>query len=49
MARAGLFVVLLGLAACGGIDFGDRPGPDVSKQLGPLTKPPADVLTGKAR
>ena len=28
------------LANCSGIDFGDRPGRDVSKETGPLTIPP---------
>lgn len=49
MRRAGVVVMVLALAGCGGIDFGDNPGPDVRKQTGPLTTPPADVLSGKAR
>ena len=54
MRTAGItatLVALLGLAACGngGIDFGDNPGPDVRKQVGPLTVPPPGVLSGKAR
>lgn len=37
------------LSACNGIDFGGQPGPDVRKQTGPLTTPPPDVVSGKAR
>ncbi len=33
----------LALAACSGIDLGDNPGPDVSKQVGPLTALPAHL------
>ena len=49
MIRTTVFAALLGLAACGGIDFGDSPGPDVRKQTGPLTVPPPDVVSGRAR
>ena len=52
MRTAGIttaLAALLGLAACGGIDFGDNPGPDVQKQLGPLTVPPPGVVSGRAR
>jgi len=38
--------VLLALTACSGIDFGDNPGPDVSKQVGPLTALPAHLRDG---
>ncbi len=31
----------LTLAGCNGIDLGDNPSPDVAKQNGPLTQPPA--------
>ena len=38
--RRAALAVLLALSGCSGIDFGDRPGPDVRKQSGPLTVPP---------
>ena len=38
--RTILFVMLLGLTSCSGLYLGDNPGPDVSKQTGPLTTPP---------
>ncbi len=42
--RAVVFAgVSLVLAACSGIDLGDNPGPDVSKQVGPLTALPAHL------
>ena len=31
------------LAGCSGIDLRNNPGPDVSKETGPLTVPPALV------
>jgi hypothetical protein len=37
---------LLVLASCSGIDFGDRPGPDVAKETGPLTVLPAHLKDG---
>ena len=37
---------LLAAAACNGIDLGDNPGPDVSKQVGPLTALPAHLRNG---
>ncbi len=37
---------LLAMAACSGIDLGDNPGPDVSKQVGPLTALPAHLRDG---
>jgi hypothetical protein len=36
-----LAVAMLGLAGCSGLYLGDNPRPDVSKQTGPLTTPPA--------
>lgn len=39
-------MALLAIAACRAIDFGDRPGPDVRKQDGPLTAPPAHLQQG---
>ncbi len=45
MIRCALIAALLGLSACSGLDFGDNPWPDVSKQRGPLTALPADVRT----
>ncbi len=36
-----LFVaIVLCLAGCSGLYLGDNPGPDVSKERGPLTRPP---------
>ncbi len=40
MRRGGAFAVLLALSGCNGLYFGDNPGPDVRKQIGPLTVPP---------
>ena len=36
----GLIVAALALAGCTRLYLGDNPGPDVSKQTGPLTRPP---------
>ncbi len=41
--RAGLVAALLALAGCSDIDFHDNPGRAVSRQVGPLTVPPADL------
>ncbi len=46
MIRAVAVVMLLALGACNGIDLGLNPGPDVRKDHGPLTVPPAGVLRG---
>ena len=50
MIRTGLTVLcataLLALAACGGLNLGDNPGPDVPKQTGPLTALPAHLRDG---
>ena len=35
-----LVAMLLGLSGCNGLYLGDNPGPDVSKERGPLTTPP---------
>jgi hypothetical protein len=39
-------VLCLMLASCGGINLGDNPGPDVPKQAGPLSVPPAHLNDG---
>ncbi len=39
---------LLATTACNGIDLGDNPGPDVSKQVGPLTALPAHLRDGSS-
>ena len=36
----------LALAGCSGIDLGDNPSRDVSKQVGPLTALPAHLREG---
>lgn len=48
MRLAGLTLVLA-LCGCNGIDTGFNPGPDVRKEVGPLTVPPPDVLRGRAK
>lgn len=47
--RAAAAAVLLSLAGCNGLYFGDNPGPDVRKERGPLTVPPRLVPDGPAR
>ena len=47
--RGGAFAVLLFLTGCGGLYFGDNPGPDVRKETGPLTVPPRPVRDGTAQ
>ena len=37
---------ILSLAACSGIDLGDNPGREVSKETGPLTVPPPHLKDG---
>ena len=32
-------------AGCSGLNLGDNPGPDVAKQVGPLTRPPDHLRT----
>lgn len=44
--RAAALAGLLALTACSGIDFGDRPGRDVSKETGPLTNLPPHLKNG---
>ncbi|MGI4799059.1 MAG: hypothetical protein ACRYF2_07890 [Janthinobacterium lividum] len=46
MIRVVAIALLLATSACGGFDTGLNPGPDVSKQQGPLTTPPAAVVRG---
>ena len=46
MIRVVAIALLLATSACGGFDTGLNPGPDVSKQQGPLTAPPAAVVSG---
>ena len=46
VTRAVLLASLLVLAACSGLDFGDRPGHDVGKETGPLTALPAHLKDG---
>lgn len=46
MIRVVAIALLLATSACGGFDTGLNPGPDVSKQQGPLTTPPAGVVNG---
>jgi hypothetical protein len=48
MMRAVALVLLLAVSACNGIDTGLNPRPDVRKEQGPLTVPPAGVLRGTA-
>ena len=40
IVRRTVFAVLLAVSGCNGINFGDSPGPDVRKEVGPLTVPP---------
>ncbi len=47
IACLGLAVTLVALAGCSGINLGDSPGPDVAKQTGPLTAPPAHLQSGR--
>ena len=49
LRRGGAFAVLLFLTGCGGLYFGDNPGPDVRKETGPLTVPPRSVRDGTAQ
>ena len=44
--RATALALLFTLTACGGFDTGLNPLPDVRKEQGPLTAPPAGVLRG---
>ncbi len=39
--RIAALLAALAAAGCSGIYLGDNPGPDVAKQKGPLTLPPA--------
>ena len=47
--RAATAAILLSVAGCGGLYFGDNPGPDVRKERGPLTIPPRLVPDGPAK
>ena len=38
-------LLCLVLSGCNGIDLGDNPAPEVAKQQGPLTVPPANLRT----
>ena len=49
IVRRAALAVLLALSGCNGIDFGDRPGPDVRKEVGPLTVPPPPAQDRVAR
>ncbi len=46
--RGALIAILLTITACSGLDFGDHPGHDVSKESGPLTVPPAHLKDGQS-
>jgi hypothetical protein len=46
--RGILAAALLGLTACSGIDLGDKPSRDVTKQDGPLTIPPEHLKNGQS-
>ena len=43
--RITIALFCLTLSGCNGINLGDNPGPDVSKQRGPLTVPPPNLQT----
>jgi hypothetical protein len=41
--RFACVICLSALTGCSGLYLGDNPGPDVAKQTGPLTAPPAHM------
>ena len=44
--RGALVAALLAVGGCAGVNLGDNPGPDVAKESGPLTIPPAHLQNG---